>query len=90
MLENDRFVRDDVFSFPHEVYLDIENEPFFKGRIIVNKVSRGYQADIDIVSTESQRIYKHVGQVFEPSDAEEALDSAIYKLSQFLKTGQPS
>lgn len=81
-------MRDDVFSYPHEVYLDIDNEPFFKGRIVLNKVSRGFQADIDIVSTESQRIYKHVGQVFESSDADEALDSAIYKLSQFLKTGK--
>lgn len=81
-------MRDDVYSFPHEVYLDIDNEPFFKGRIIINKVSRGYQADIDIVSVESQRIYKHVGRVFEVSDPEETLDSAIYKLSQFLKTGK--
>ena len=81
-------MRDDVYSYPHEIFIDIENEPFFKGRIIVNKVSRGYQADIDIVSLESQRIFKHVGQVFESSDAEEAFDSAVYKLSQFLKTGK--
>lgn len=80
-------MKEDVFAFPHEIYIDIENEPFFKGRIIVNKVSRGFQAEIDIVSTESQRIFKHVGQVYEPLDAEEAVDSAIYKLAQFLKTG---
>lgn len=78
----------DVFAFPHEVYVDIDNEPYFKGRIIINKVSRGFQADIDIVSTESQRIFKHVGQVYEPLDAEEALDTAIYKLGEFLKTGK--
>lgn len=81
-------MRDEVYSFPYEVYLEIENQPFFKGRIVVNKVSRGFMASIDIITTENQKIYKHVGEVFEPHEASEALDLAVYKLEHFLKNAK--
>ena len=75
----------DIYQFPYEVYLEIENEPFFQGRIVVNKVTKGYHASIDIITKENQRIYKHVGSIFEGSDAQDVLDSAVYKLTSFLQ-----
>jgi hypothetical protein len=75
----------EVYQFPYEVYLDIDNEPYFQGRIVVNKVPKGYHADIDIIMKENQRIYQHVGSLFESSDAQDVLDSAIFKLTNFLQ-----
>ncbi|MFZ4715714.1 MAG: hypothetical protein ACOYL6_18465 [Bacteriovoracaceae bacterium] len=75
----------EIYQFPYEAYLEIENEPFFQARIVVNKVSKGYHADIDIIMKENQRIYKHVGSVFEGIDAQDVFDSAVYKLSTFLQ-----
>jgi hypothetical protein len=74
----------EVYQFPYEVYLDIDNEPYFQGRIVVNKVPKGYHADIDIIMKENQRIYQHVGSIFEGSDAQDVLDSAVFKLTNFL------
>jgi hypothetical protein len=77
----------EVYQFPYEVYLDIDNEPYFQGRIVVNKVPKGYHADIDIIMKENQRIYQHVGSLFESSDAQDVLDLAVFKLTNFLQGG---
>jgi hypothetical protein len=77
----------EIYSFPYEAYFDIDNEPYFQGRIVVNRIPQGYHADIDIITRENQRIYKHVGHLFE-KESEECFDSAVYRLQSFLKEGK--
>lgn len=76
-----------IYSFPYETYFDIENEPFFQGRIVINRIPSGYHADIDIITRENQKIYKHVGHLFE-KEAEECFDLAFFRLQTFLKKGK--
>lgn len=74
-----------ITEFPHETFIKIENEPYFAGRITVNKLGDKFNAEIDIVNTETLKIYKHIDVLYNFSVAEEAHDNAIQKLSNVLK-----
>ncbi len=71
-------------SDPVEKYIDLENNPYLMGRIIVNQVNASFHAEIDIIHRESHKIFKHVAIVYGQPTSEEALIEGVQKLKQFL------
>jgi glutathionyl-hydroquinone reductase len=74
-----------INSFPYEAFIKLENDDFYEGRITVNLVNSGYNAEIDIVNKESKKIFKHVEILYNQETAEEALEMGVQKLASFLK-----
>ncbi len=69
-------------EYPKEYFVPLSNEPYFLGRIIVNKMKSGFQLDIDIVNKETLKIYHHLGQLFGEESEEEAIRKAVQKISK--------
>jgi hypothetical protein len=71
-------------DFPVEKYIELENNPYFLGRITINQVKENYHAEIDIIHKESHKIFKHVDIVYNQYSAEEALIVGVQRLRLFL------
>ncbi len=71
--------------FPKEFFIKISEEEFRIGRITVNKNSRGFTAEVDIVQKESMKIWQHVEFIQNLEDEHEAVEMGVHKLSNFLK-----
>jgi hypothetical protein len=71
--------------FPAEKYIDLENNPYLLGRIIVNQVKDDFNAEVDIIHRESHKIFKHVDIIYGQPSFEEALIVGIQKLRTFLE-----
>lgn len=72
-------------EFPKEYFLKIENDEFREGRITLNKLSQNYSVEIDIVQTESRKIWKHVDVIYNQTEMDEAIDAGVQRLANFLK-----
>lgn len=70
--------------FPQEYYIKIENDQYRIGRLSVNKLAHSFCVEIDIVSTEGHKIFKHVGILYNEPSKEEAIDAGVQRLSNFL------
>jgi hypothetical protein len=72
--------------YPVERYIDLENNPYLLGRVMVHQVKEDFNAEVDIIHKESHKIFKHVGILYGQHSGEEALICGIQKLRQFLET----
>lgn len=72
-------------SYPVEKYIELENNPYLMGRVIINQVKDNFNAEVDIIYKESHKIFKHVDIIYNQYSAEEALITAIQRLRQFLE-----
>jgi hypothetical protein len=72
-------------TYPKEVFLLLDNNEFFLGRIILHQIGEGFSAEIDIVHSETKKIYEHVGVLHQLPHPQEGLDLAVQKLSAFLR-----
>ena len=71
--------------FPQEHFLRLGHlDPYFKGRIIIYQGPGGYDLEIDIVQSETGKIYNHVKSMYNQDDPREALDSAVQCLRDYL------
>lgn len=71
-------------SFPHEKYIDLENNPYLLGRITVHHVKDDYHAEVDIIHKESHKIFKHVDIIYNQYSSEEAFITGVQRLRLFL------
>lgn len=72
-------------EFPAEYLIEIgELSPYLVGRVIVYQNQSKYDTEIDIILSESGKIYKHIGQVFSESSSKDAFDMSYRKLKIFL------
>ena len=72
-------------DFPEEFLIEIgELSPYLVGRVIVYQNQSLYDTEIDIILSESGKIYKHIGQVFSETSSKDALDLSYRKLKIFL------
>lgn len=74
-----------ITEFPAEYFVKLEGNDFLLGRLSINQMNRSYWVEIDIVQKESKKIWAHVGDLHGISDVDEAIVSAVQKLSEFLK-----
>lgn len=70
--------------FPKELFFPLENEPYFLGRLTINQILEEYSVEIDIVNTESKKIFYHVDMLFRRQNYEDAVQEGIDCLSKFL------
>ncbi len=72
-------------EFPQEHYIELRGlSPAFVGRIALYKQGRVFQAEIDIVQSETGKIYSHVKSVYNNDDARDLLDLSVHYLKKFL------
>lgn len=74
-----------ISEFPAEFFVKLEGNEFLLGRLSINKMKASYWVEIDIVQKESKKIYAHVGNVYDISELDEAVDRSVQTLSDFLK-----
>ncbi len=72
-------------SYPVEKYIELDNNPYLLGRIIVGQVREQFHAEIDIIHRESHKIFKHVDMIYNESSEEEALIVGVQRLRSFLE-----
>jgi hypothetical protein len=75
-----------ITEFPAEFFVKLEGQEFLLGRLSVNKMNSSYWVEIDIVQKESKKIYAHVGNVYNVSELDEAVDRSVQTLADFLRT----
>jgi hypothetical protein len=69
-------------SFPMEKYIEFDNDPYFLGRITVNKFKTQFHVELDIVHKETHKIYKHLGRLYDFDELSDALETGYH---QFVK-----
>lgn len=74
-------------EYPQDFFVNIDNDQHRLGRITLNLHSDGFVVEINIVQKESRKIWHHVDTIYKLEHADDALQIAIQRLSQFL-TGQ--
>lgn len=74
-----------IKEFPAEFFVKLEGHDFLLGRLSINKMSSTFWVEIDIVQKESKKIYAHVGNVYNMSELDEAVDRSVQTLADFLK-----
>lgn len=73
-----------MIEFPFENYVDLENNPYLLGRITVHLIRQDYHCEVDIIHKESHKIFKHVAIIYRLGSVEEAVNSGVQRLRQFL------
>lgn len=74
-----------IREFPAEFFVKLEGNDFLLGRLSINKMNSSYWVEIDIVQKESKKIYAHVGNVYNISELDEAVDRSVQTLADYLK-----
>lgn len=67
-------------TFPMEKLVEFTNDPYYLGRIVVHQVKGNFHVEVDVVSRESHKIYKHVGTLYGFDDARDALEMGYREL----------
>ena len=76
-------------QFPQEHLVELKGlSPEFVGRIILFKQGNDYQSEIDIVQSETGKIYSHVKSVYHADEARELLDLSVHYLKEFLSRSE--
>lgn len=77
--------------YPKTHYVTIENlKPYYQGRITISKLGNKYNSQIDLVQTETGKIFEHIADIYAIEDHREALDLSMYKLQLYLKKSKAS
>lgn len=72
-------------EFPQEHFIELRGlSPDFVGRIAIYQQGKTFQTEIDIVQTESGKIYSHVKSLYDGDDARDMLDLSVHYLKHFL------
>lgn len=72
-------------EYPSENFVQLNGiSPYLEGRIIVNQTDLGFDAEVDIILSESGKIYKHISIIYNQPDHKEALDQGYRELKKYL------
>lgn len=72
-------------EFPQEHLVELKGlSPAFVGRITLYKQGAFINAEIDIVQSESGKIYSHVKSLYNHDEPRELLDLCVHYLKEFL------
>ncbi|MFP5457627.1 MAG: hypothetical protein ACLGG7_02740 [Bacteriovoracia bacterium] len=72
-------------SFPLERLVEFTNDPYFLGRIVVHQVKDRFHVEVDVVSRESFKIFRHIGTLYDFDDHRDAIEMGYRELR--LKVG---
>ena len=80
---------DDILGFmtdyPVEKYIELENNPYLIGRIVIHHINNEFNAEVDIIHRESHKIFRHVDILYRQYSSEEALITGVQRLRTFLE-----
>ena len=72
-------------NLPQEFFVQIKGlEDHLKGRITLYQGIKGFDLEIDIVQSESGKIYNHVKSMYNHEDPRDAIDMAVQHLKDYL------
>ncbi len=79
-----------IEEYPLEYFVPLNGNQFLLGKITLSPMKKGmqdyYHMEIDLVLTESKKIYRHIG-IFDCRESkDEAIDLAIQRLSEFVRS----
>jgi glutathionyl-hydroquinone reductase len=70
---------------PQEHFIELLGlSPHYVGRITVNRLNTNYYVDLDIVHSESGKIYQHIESLWDQANPEDALAFAVHRFKKFL------
>lgn len=74
-------------EFPQEHLIELVGlSPDFVGRIVLYRVNDlNYDAEIDIVQSETGKIYAHVKSIHNQTDPRDLLDISVHHLKKFVE-----
>lgn len=74
-------------EFPQEYRIELLGlSPFLEGRVTIEQQQvECYSVEVNIVQTESGKIYNHVIIVYEQDDPREALNLGVHHLKKYLE-----
>lgn len=74
-------------EYPKEEFIELRGlSPELVGRISIHPNQNFFDAEVDIVLSESGKIYKHVDIVHKSEDEREALTMGIHRLKKYLSS----
>lgn len=77
-----------VREFPKDFFVPISGEEHKLGRLCLNRTSKGFHIEVDIVFSETKKILKHIDILYFGLDFEkdEVIQRGIQRLATFLKS----
>lgn len=78
----------EIKSLPQDFFVPIENSDFLLGRITLNIDRNKFTTEVVLIQKESKKIYKHIFNLYDFEDPQEAIDQSMYKFGQYLKDPQ--
>jgi hypothetical protein len=75
----------EIDEFPKEFYIDLIGDSFLLGRIIISKTHKDFMVELDLITKESRKIYKHLNTFFSNVDEREIVDDAVLALRNYLR-----
>jgi hypothetical protein len=76
-------------EYPIDYFVPLTGDEFLLGRITVNKLmlakGQAFNVEIDLVQSESRKIWRHIQNLYQIPDEQEALELAMQKLSEFVR-----
>jgi hypothetical protein len=76
----------DIKEFPAEYFIKLDGQDFLLGRLSINKMNSSYWVEIDIVTKESKKIFAHVGNLYNTTDLDEAVNRSVEMLAKYVKS----
>lgn len=74
-----------ITEFPAEYFIKLDGQDFLLGRLSINKMNNSYWVEIDIVTKESKKIFAHVGNLYNTTDLDEAVNRSVEMLAKYVK-----
>ncbi|MAX67040.1 MAG: hypothetical protein QF441_16065 [Bacteriovoracaceae bacterium] len=72
-------------NFPQEHFIELVGlSPFLVGRITLFQQENLFNVEVDIIQSESGKIYNHVKSLYNQDDARDALDMSVQYLKDYL------
>ena len=73
-------------NYPQEVFIKLENNhDQFVGRITLNKSREKFHVEVDILFSESKKIYIHVGSLYNFPDSRDGVEQGVQLLAKFVR-----
>lgn len=73
-------------EFPFELFIPIQDQEEYLARVVImcNQEMTKFNADLDVVYSESKKIFKHIGRLYDLPSFNDARDNAVSTLAKAL------
>lgn len=68
-------------EFPLELFVELRGNPDLEGRLTITKTTRGFHVGVDLVFSESKKIFRSLGLLTGITEFEEARERGFQELT---------